>query len=419
MTWIRDNLGTLILSFILAITAWVAAISQEDPLSEHVFGDPVPVNYQGLQEGLTIVGSPPQFAEVTLRAPDSVWQNISIQDLSLVGDLSGLEAGVHRIRLEDGLQLRAAKVTAIEPATVTLTIEALATKRVEVQVQTRGEVAPGYRADPSQVDVDQVTITGPASVVGRVNAAEVIVDLNNRQRTVDAAFDLILVDVAGDPVEGLQIDQATVRVVIAITKLENLATKLVIPIVVGQDELEANGYYRVTRVNVSPSEVAVFSEDPAALEGLPAFVQTLPIDVSEETRSVDRRIELDLPPGFTLIGEQNVRVQIDIEPIETSLTISRTVEVLNLALGLYAYPSPQAINIILSGPAVVLDALQREDIHATVDVENLSLGIFQLEPQIVGIPEGISWEPPTPSVIEVTLTAVPRPTPTPFPTPEP
>jgi YbbR domain-containing protein len=418
MTWIRENLGTLFLSFILAITAWVAAISQEDPLSERVFGDPVPVSYQGLQEGLTIVGSPPQFAEVTLRAPNSVWQNISIQDLSVVGDLAGLEAGVHRIRLEDNLQLRAAKVTAVEPATVTLTIEALATKRVEVQVQTRGEVAPGYRDDPAQVDVDQVTITGPASVVGRVNAAEVIVDLNNRQRTVDASFDLTLVDVEGDPVEGLQIDQATVRVVIAITKLENLATKLVIPIVVGQDELEATGYYRVTRVNVSPSEVAVFSADPAALEGLPAFVQTLPIDVSAETRSVDTRVELDLPPGFSLIGEQNVRVQIDIEPIETSLTISRTIEVLNLGLGLYAYPSPQVINIILSGPAVVLDALQRDDIHATVDVDNLSLGTFQLEPKIEGIPEGISWEPPTPSVIEVTLTAVPRPTPTPLRTPE-
>jgi YbbR domain-containing protein len=418
MTWIRENLGRLFLSFILAITAWVAAISQEDPLSERVFGDPVPVSYQGLQEGLTIVGSPPEFAEVTMRAPDSVWQNISIQDLSVVGDLAGLEAGVHRIRLEGNLQLRAAKVTAVEPATVTLTIEALATKRVEVQVQTRGEVAPGYRDDPAQVDVDQVTITGPSSVVGRVSAAEVIVDLNNRQRTVDAAFDLTLVDVGGDPVEGLQIDQATVRVVIAITKLENLATKLVIPIVIGQDDLEANGYYRVTRVNVSPSEVAVFSEDPAALEGLPAFVQTLPIDVSAETSSVDRRIELDLPPGFSLIGEQNVRVQIDIEPIETSLTITRTIEVLNLAFGLYAYPSPEVINIILSGPAVVLDALRRDEIHVTVDVDNLSLGTFQLEPQITGIPEGISWDRPTPSVIEVTLTAVPRPTPTPFPTPE-
>ncbi len=417
MTWIRENLGTLILSFILAITAWVAAISQEDPLSERVFPDPIPVSYEGLQEGLTIVGTPPALAEVTLRAPETVWQNLTSQDLEVIGDLSGLEAGIQRIKLRDNLQLRTAKVTAIDPAVVTLTIEALATKRVEVRVQTLGEVASGYRADAPQVDLEQVTVTGPASVVDRVAAAEVEVDLNNRQRTVDANFDLTLVDAQGDAVNGLRVDQETIHVVIAVTKLENLATKLVIPIVVGQDELEANGYYRVTRVNVSPSEVAVFSEDPAALEGLPAFVQTLPIDVSRETSSVDRRIDLDLPTGFSLIGEQNVRVQIDIEPIETSLTITRTIEVQNLGFGLYAYPSPEVINLILSGPAVILDALQPDDIHALVDVDKLSLGTFQLEPQLEGVPEGITWEPPTPSIIEVTLTAVPRPTPTPVPVP--
>ncbi len=417
MTWIRENLGTLILSFILAITAWVAAISQEDPLSERVFPDPIPVSYEGLQEGLTIVGTPPALAEVTLRAPETVWQNLTSQDLEVIGDLSGLEAGIQRIKLRDNLQLRTAKVTAIDPAVVTLTIEALATKRVEVRVQTLGEVASGYRADAPQVDLEQVTVTGPASVVDRVAAAEVEVDLNNRQRTVDADFDLTLVDAQGDAVNGLRVDQETIHVVIAVTKLENLATKLVIPIVVGQDELEANGYYRVTRVNVSPSEVAVFSEDPAALEGLPAFVQTLPIDVSRETSSVDRRIDLDLPTGFSLIGEQNVRVQIDIEPIETSLTITRTIEVQNLGFGLYAYPSPEVINLILSGPAVILDALQPDDIHALVDVDKLSLGTFQLEPQLEGVPEGITWEPPTPSIIEVTLTAVPRPTPTPVPVP--
>jgi YbbR domain-containing protein len=419
LNWIRENFGPLILSFILAVTAWVAAVSQEDPLIEQLFPEPIPINYNGLQEGLTIVGAPPETAQVTLRAPESVWRNLNSQNLSISADLSSFDAGIHRVELDREVDRRATQVTSIDPAVVTLTIEALSTKRVDVRVQTRGDVASGYRAEEPQLDLEQVTVSGPASVVSKVTAAEVIVDLNGRQRPIDADFTLRLVDAQDDPVTGLQIDTDTIHVTIGVTKLENLASKLVIPVVVGQDELESKGYYRITRVNVSPSQVAVFSPDPAALEALPAFVQTVPIDVSQETRSLDRRVDLDLPTGFSLIGEQNVRVQIEIEPIETSITVTRRVELQNLGFGLYAYPSPESINLILTGPAIDLDGLKPEDIHIVLDMQGLSLGSFQIDPQVLGVPEGITWEPPTPSVIEVTVTAVARPTPTAVPTPTP
>lgn len=419
LNWMRENLGALFLSFVLALTAWVAAVSQEDPLVEQLFPEPVPVVYSGLQEGLTVVGTPPESAQVNLRAPESVWRNLTAQDIQITADLSGLEAGIHRVDLGWSVDRRATQVTSLDPTVVTLTIEALSTKRVDVRVQTRGEVASGYRAEQPQLDQEQVTVSGPASAVGQVTAAEVVVDLSGRQRAVDADFTLRLVDAQDNPVNGLQTDTETIHVTIPVTKLENLASKLVIPVVTGQDELEAQGYYRITRVTVSPSQVAVFSPDPAALEALPAFVQTLPIDVSQETQSIDRRVDLDLPPGFSLIGEQNVRVQIDIEPIETSITVTRQIELQNLGFGLYAYPSPASINLILTGPAVDLDSLKPDDIHVVLDMEGLSLGSFQLEPQILGVPEGIAWEPPTPAVIEVTVTAVPRPTPTPTPAPTP
>ena len=100
LNWMRENFGTLVLSFILAVTAWVAAVSQEDPLLEQLFPEPIPINYNGLQEGLTIVGTPPETAQVNLRAPESVWRNLNSQDLRISADLSGFEAGVHRIELQ-------------------------------------------------------------------------------------------------------------------------------------------------------------------------------------------------------------------------------------------------------------------------------------------------------------------------------
>jgi len=145
-----------------------------------------------------------------------------------------------------------------------------------------------------------------------------------------------------------------VHVSIEITKIENIRRLLVIPVIEGQDILEEQGYYRVARISVSPQEVAVFSDDPEALEALPGYLQTLPVNVAGRTDDFEERVPLDLPPGFILIGEQIALVQVEIEPIETSITIFLPVEIEGVGLGLYSYPSPERVNLILSGPAELL-----------------------------------------------------------------
>jgi hypothetical protein len=188
---------------------------------------------------------------------------------------------------------------------------------------------------------------------------------------------------------------------------------LVIPVIEGQDILEEQGYYRVARISVSPQEVAVFSDDPEALEALPGYLQTLPVSVAGRTDDFEERVPLDLPPGFILIGEQIALVQVEIDPIETSITISLPVEIDGVGLGLYSYPSPESVNLILSGPAELLDTLKPEDVRAIIDVQGLTIGTYQLEPEVIVLPAGLTWGPPNPSVIEVIITATPRPTATP------
>ena len=183
----------------------------------------------------------------------------------------------------------------------------------------------------------------------------------------------------------------------------------------GQEQLEAQGYYRVTRISVTPPEVAIFSDDAQALEALPGFIETVMIDIDERTTSVDQRIPLDLPEGFSLIGEQSVRVEVSIEPITTTVSLTRPVEIQSVQLGLYSYVSPEEVDLILSGPAVILDDLRPEQVRVIIDVLNLDQGTYQLEPEVIVLPDDVTWEPPSPALIEVTLTYSPRPTPTPNP----
>ena len=401
------------MSFILALTAWIAAVGQQDPIVEQIFPEQIPIDYRNLKDGLTVVGDIPEFTDVTLRAPESVWRNLTISDLEVYADLSQLEEGTRRLTLQFHTNRRAIQHTSIEPSTITLNIEPLATKTVNIQVSTVGDPAPDYRAEEPVTDLTETTIVGPASRIDQVVSGQVVVDLTDRQRSIDQAFPINFIDTDGNVVIDVNSDDNQVHVSMEITKIENIRRLLVIPVLEGQDELETRGYYRVARISVSPQEVAIFSEEPEALEALPGYLQTLPVNVANRTDDFEERIPLDLPPGFILIGVQSALVQIDIEPIETSITIPLPVEIQGVGLGLYSYPSPEMVSLILSGPAELLDSLQPDDIRAVLDVQDLTLGTYQLEPQVIVLPEGLTWEPPNPSVIEVVITATPRPTATP------
>jgi len=413
ISWLRQNFGTLLMAFTLAFTAWVAAVGQQDPVLEQIFPEPITIDYRDLKDGLTIVGDVLEFANVTLRAPTSVWRNLTISDLELYADVSQLEEGTRRVTLHFYTNRRAIQQTAIDPPTVTLNIEPLTTKTINIQVSTEGDPAPDYRAEEPVSDLTETTIVGPASQVDQVVIGQVVVNLTDRQRSIDQAFPISFVDANGNVINGVNSDDKQVQVSLEVTKIENIRRLLVIPVLEGQEELETQGYYRVARISVSPQEVAVFSEEPEALEALPGYLQTLPVNVAERTEDFEERIPLDLPPGFILIGEQTALVQVEIEPIETSITISLPVEIQGVGLGLYSYPSPEVVSLILSGPVELLDSLQPGDVRAVLDVQDLTLGTYQLEPQLMVLPEGLTWGPPNPSILEVIITATPRPTATP------
>jgi len=417
INWLRENFGTLTLSFLLAIAAWVAAISTRDPIQEQAYPEPLPILYRGLQENLLLTGDVPEQAEAVLRAPLSVWEALVPSDIQVVADLEGLGAGRHRIALKVLLQRRAVQVTALDPATIEITLEPLESKTVGLRLEIIGEPAPDYEAEEPALDLQEVTVSGPKSLVDRVDAAEIHLDLTNRQRPIDQELQIIPVDFEGQPVEGLTLSAESVRVSLQITKRENIRRLVVVPIIEGREELEAEGWYRLVRIVHDPPEVAVFSEDPEALEALPGYVQTLPIDVSNVTETIERWVPLDLPQGFSLIGVQSIKVTVEIEPIMTTTAISRPVEVEGLGYGLYAYPSPEQVGLILSGPAAVLDTLTPEQVHVVVDVSTLPVGTHVLEPQILDVPESVTYDAPTPATIEVVLTFVERPTSTPTPSP--
>ena len=413
LQWLRANLGTLLLAFVMALTAWVAAVNQDDPIIESIYPQPIEIVYTGLTEGTLIVGNTPDNATVTIRAPESVWNELSPQDIYLEADLTGLEAGIYRITLKHHVNREPSQVTEVEPEILTLTLEPSTSKELTIQVLTFDQPALGYIAEEPIAVPEHATVVGPTSLVDQIYELRAEISLANRRESLDQEVALIPLDENGNEVRGVLIPIEQVRILVQIKPGERYRPISVIPYIEGREELEAIGHYQVTAINVIPREVIVFSSDKEVLDALPGYVETVPLNILDETHQVERRVPLNLPEGVSLVGDQSVLVQVTIVPVVESITITRAVEIQGLGPDLYAYPSPDTIDVILTGPAATLEALRTEDVRVVLDLLDHEAGIYQIEPQVLLLPTDLEFDAPMPATIEVSITTTPPPTPTP------
>jgi hypothetical protein len=118
-----------------------------------------------------------------------------------------------------------------------------------------------------------------------------------------------------------------------------------------------------------------------------------------------------------VVGDQFVLVRVSIAAIEGSLTMSVPVTPIGLLPIHAALVSPETVDVILSGPVPILDTLTPDDIRVVVDVSDLDVGIYQLEPQVDVIPDRVEVEALLPSTVAVEIIIAPTPTPTSPPAP--
>ena len=227
-----------------------------------------------------------------------------------------------------------------------------------------------------------------------------------------------MLDENDQPVDNVSVTPAQVTINQPITQMGGYRNVVVRVITTGKPALG----YRLTNVSVSPPTVSVFSNNPQLVESLPGFVETSPLDLTGVKDDVEVGLTLNLPAGVTVVGEQNVVVQVGVAAIEDSITVSGLViNVSGLPPELAARLSPTTVDVIISGPVPLLDKLKPEDISVVIDLTNVVAGTYQFAPRVSVSVAELRVESILPSSIEVVVekAATPTPTPTPTRTPRP
>ena len=72
LRWIASTLPLALLALLLAVLTWVTAAEEADPTNTDRFLQVIPVEVNGLAEGMVIVGEVDAWTQVSIRAPESV-----------------------------------------------------------------------------------------------------------------------------------------------------------------------------------------------------------------------------------------------------------------------------------------------------------------------------------------------------------
>ncbi len=66
----------------------------------------------------------------------------------------------------------------------------------------------------------------------------------------------------------------------------------------------------------------IFSSNTDLIDSISGYVETTPISLDGANGDLEIEVDLDLPEGVIVVGNQNITVQIGISPIESSISFA-------------------------------------------------------------------------------------------------
>jgi YbbR domain-containing protein len=412
--WLTQNYRTFLWAFALSLAVWISAVTSADPDETGALPFIVPIETLGGNTELMSNEELPTEARITIRAPRSVWNMIEADPelVHAILDLSGLSSGEHELELQIQVNVRPVQVVSVVPNKITLTLEPYKSETLDVSLDIAGEAALGYQVGDAAIEPAQVIVSGAESLVQKVKRTQVLANIDGLRENFDQTLIIEAVDENGQIVEGVDVVPQMIHVALPVSQQGGYRDVAVKVVVIGQ---VASGY-RLTDISVIPPVVTVFAGDQQLINNLPGVLETQILDLQNVQEDINTRVGLNLPDGVTMVGEQTVLIKAGVSPIESSVTLAgEVVEIFGLDSGLSAAVSPITVDVILSGPLPLLDTLNLQDVHVTVDLTGLGVGTHQIVPKIEVLTANVVVESVLPNTIEVVITLLGTPTITPTP----
>jgi YbbR domain-containing protein len=304
---LRENLVEKLGSLLIAVVLVLYVQSQLHPVLERTYE--VPIEMLNVPSGyeVRLEGSP--RVRITVRGIREAVENTGAERVRATVDLREAKPGENRLPLRLSYPPQWGTELTVQPerTQVQVFIEARLARQVPVRVHLTGkpeirEVLAEALTEPSSVQV-----SGAVSVVRRVQQVQVPFDLTGLQGDIEVDITPLAVDSAGNPVMGVQLNPATVRLKLRLIPQPTVRT---VPISPRLGELPPFPY-RLAWFAVEPVTVQVRGS-PSRLREI-HVIETTPISLRTVTQDTTLTVPLQVPRGVEIIGTREVLVQVRIE----------------------------------------------------------------------------------------------------------
>jgi YbbR domain-containing protein len=385
-----------LVSLLAAVALWVAVSNEENPRNAYDFGGGLLVNAINVPQGLAIAGMSNNVVFVRVSATEQTFSELTTADFVAEVNMSGErqpssnKAISVRVVGRDDVE-----IIEVSPSSIQVLLDEEVSKQVPVQINRQGATPQGIVVSAIEANPTTVTVTGAASLVGRVESASADVNLtglrvNQQQQYVLSARDVSNVDLRPLLIEP---NTADVRVLVS-----QIGVSRSVPVALKTRGHVAEGYNLVSWT-AEPGTVTI--EGPVQLVQAISAIETEEVDLGNLRANLTRSVQLQLPTGITT-PRDSINVTLLIEPSvgDWAVAVAPTAE--NVPDGLQASFQTTSVTVTIRGELPTLERLAPGAIRAVLDVTGLEAGVHLLKPEI-SLPEEITLVSVDPEEVVVVL----------------
>jgi YbbR domain-containing protein len=263
-------------------------------------------------------------------------------------------------------------VVAMRPAQIEVTGEPLTTRKMELSIDLKGQVAEGFIAESPMASPSEVLIEGPRDLVEKITACQVSIPINDLKNSLSESKTITVFGPQGIIEKDLRLvpDKAQVTM----TVKAGYPARMV-PIIPQFINKPPEGF-KLENYAFTPAEVSI-SGPQRVLEQM-VNVRTTPIDLALLTASTTLIALLDAPAyeNVTISGSNTVSLKIGLGETQLNRTFTGLPIVLKNTSQQHCSVSPASYSLLIKGFPHELSKISPEELTITIDTRAMIQGSY-------------------------------------------
>lgn len=403
---LTNNLLLKVVSLVVAVFVWLLVVNVDDPIiTSQIPGVVVQVQNEAYIESggkMSMIEEGENVVTVEVTGKRSIVDNLSAEDLVATADLKQI-VNMNTDPIMVPITVNCSKLKSENmvpnPRNLSVDIDEIMTQEYIVTVVSgEGQPAKGYEIGALSASPDKIKITGPQSLVRKIDKVVATVDATNLREDAVKPVGLKIIDrnqveFSDSQMNYLKYDTSVPEVNVSVdlwTVRNDIAIK-------GGYVGEVAEGYKVDKITFTPGHISVAGRE-GALEALAAAGNSIQapdetIDVSGKTADFEVKINIEnlLPEDIKLTKDTSdtVIAAVSVLPQDSQEYSIPTTSIAgeNVPSGLQLVYETEKLLIRIRENGSELDQLKESDIKASVDLTGKTEGSYQI-PVKIELPAG-------------------------------